>query len=498
MEQSASHIAGDPRAGSSPCSHSAAEIPCLAPQGTRPPRETQGQSQGLAAGWLSSLAAGHTIPARAPFSPVLPVHGQAREQMGRRPSSLAEGAPGPRTTVRAQCLLVLLVWGVEGSYAASEAGRDPRRFLAAAVPVIQPAEVAKQPADLQELRRRPGSLGCGRGWGDRLRQALAEAPQWGATSGCQAAQVVCRQGQQDGAVGGISEGYEEQVHRAAQPLQPRHQEHRQGSEHPDSAQTRCVATNTGCSCWRGATECCGSLGWLPAYTGGLGGLGFLYGHRCGSHGAVPEDDIIKRALLAARNPKEFMDGGAAVRLGQQAGQQPGWEQLGPAADAFSTPQRRRPLVPPHTPLLSQQAGRRQTETEPTSGAVTACATVTSQYGASSPAVMDPYVGSPLPVQPKPLRTSRSPVTRRSPHQKGPARTSVKEGARPTSVVRVAQERIQLGDVLHAKRQAAQQELQQQSISINQGPATVVSILDDDHDDHGRSIGTEVASLTTME
>ena len=95
MEQSASHIAGDPRADSSPCSHSAAEIPCLAPQGTRPPRETQGQSQGLAAGWLSSLAAGHTIPARAPLSPVLPVHGQAREQMGRRPSSLAEGAPGP-------------------------------------------------------------------------------------------------------------------------------------------------------------------------------------------------------------------------------------------------------------------------------------------------------------------------------------------------------------------------------------------------------------------
>ena len=198
----------------------------------------------------------------------------------------------------------------------------------------------------------------------------------------------------------------------------------------------------------------------------------------------PEDDIIKRALLAARNPKEFMDGGAAVQLGQQAGQQPGWEQLGPAADAFSTPQRRR--------------RRRQAETEPTSGAVTACATVTSQYGASSPAVMDPYVGSPLPVQPKPLRTSRSPVTRRSPHQKGPARTSVKEGARPTSVVRVAQERIQLGDVLHAKRQAAQQELQQQSMSINQGPATIVSILDDDHDDHGRSIGTEVASLTTME
>ena len=212
----------------------------------------------------------------------------------------------------------------------------------------------------------------------------------------------------------------------------------------------------------------------------------------------PEDDIIKRALLAARNPKEFMDGGAAVRLGQQAGQQPGWEQLGPAADAFSTPQRRRPLVPPHTPLLSQQAGRRQTETEPTSGAVAACATVTSQYGASSPAVMDPYVGSPLPVLPKPLRTSRSPIARRSPHQKGPARTSVKEGARPTSVVRVAQERIQLGDVLHAKRQAAQQELQQQSMSINQGPTTVVSILDDDHDDHGRSIGTEVASLTTME
>ena len=75
----------------------------------------------------------------------------------------------------------------------------------------------------------------------------------------------------------------------------------------------------------------------------------------------PEDDIIKRALLAARNPKEFMEGGAAVQLGQQDGKQPGWEQLGPAADAFSTPQRRRPMVPPHTPLLSQQAGRRQSQ-----------------------------------------------------------------------------------------------------------------------------------------
>ena len=78
MEQFASHIAGDPRAGGSPCSHSAAEIPCLAPQGTWPPRESRGRVRALRqAGchpWLRDILYLHAHHSR-PYSQFMGKHG---------------------------------------------------------------------------------------------------------------------------------------------------------------------------------------------------------------------------------------------------------------------------------------------------------------------------------------------------------------------------------------------------------------------------------------
>ena len=163
--------------------------------------------------------------------------------------------------------------------------------------------------------------------------------------------------------------------------------------------------------------------------------------KVGATKTPPDDEIIRRALQAAHNPTAFL---AQVKAHGEDAASAGGKEMEPMS-SFMTPQRKGTHATPLTPVLQQVAAPRQTPgSAPPAGEM---AGQQAQYGHGSPALVDPYVTSPMPGMNANGRTSRSPPTRRSPVKPGEHRPSVKDGARPVSVARVAQERLHLGDVL---------------------------------------------------
>ena len=219
--------------------------------------------------------------------------------------------------------------------------------------------------------------------------------------------------------------------------------------------------------------------------------------------ATPDDEIIRRALRAAQEPAAFLAGAVPVQVpsaGEAAESQVS-HLLG--ADPFSTPARKGAHAPPHTPVMSKAPAARLPlgGGQQLDGSAAGLRDV-AQYGRGSPVMTDPYVTSPLPATSVTMRTSRSPPARRSPAKVDGHRASVKDGARPASVVRVRQEKLQTGDVLHAKRMAACREILQAPSAVECSPqqqgVPVMRILDDDNEGPAAAADTGQYGLTMLE
>ena len=127
----------------------------------------------------------------------------------------------------------------------------------------------------------------------------------------------------------------------------------------------------------------------------------------------------------------------------------------------------------------------------------------AQYAGASPrAVEDPYIASPVPLlTPGGLAAAKA-NARPSPVKHPKLRTSVKEGAKPTGVVRTATGRVSIQEVLNQKRHAAYSELERSQEAQQQASTTAdpqrpqsFSLIDDDQE---LSHGSEDHDLQVME
>ena len=167
---------------------------------------------------------------------------------------------------------------------------------------------------------------------------------------------------------------------------------------------------------------------------------------------TPEDVIIRRALQAAQHPDAFLSG--SLEQGQTLPSQA-------SPPGFATPLHRGPQPAPYTPAPPSSMRQTGQGCIQLAAAIPPPSGAEGQYVASSPAISDPYIASPGTTTAACSAAMGTASVKRPGSRAPKQRGSVKDASRPTSVARSSPgDRVSLGDVLQAKRDAATRQLQQ--------------------------------------